>query len=272
MNLKICSILQLKNEHRNGNLIRCLENCKRWSDEICILDDASTDGSQEIYLNYTDKDHIILKKQSNFGMEMFYKKELLDLARKFNPTFIGWIDGDTILSRQWTNSCKDMLEPLMSTLVDGVYLHNLNLWRSPCYYRTDLSYDGLWHMVFWRVSNNLRYAPRPGLHQQPFPLGIYAPIKASYEDCLIHYGFANKEAIIEKYLRYKGHGQKGWGLDRLIDEQTSFVLQKVPKDWYPEENIPEDYDTCDMPQPIDYGQYRKYNNYEEFLADQQKGI
>ncbi len=32
---------------------------------------------------------------------------------------------------------------------------------------------------------------------------------------LLHYGFASRRWIIEKYLDYKGYGQNGWGLERL---------------------------------------------------------
>ena len=51
--MRLVAFLQLRNELENGNLIRCLENCKKWADDIYIYDDCSDDGSQEIYQKYT---------------------------------------------------------------------------------------------------------------------------------------------------------------------------------------------------------------------------
>lgn len=264
--MKIAAFLQLRNEHQNGNLIRCLSNCRQWSDEIWIYDDASDDGSQDIYLDYTTRDRIIFGTKRDFGAEVFHKQQLLTKVMRSRPDWIIWIDGDTILCRRWTEKCRDILANCDRMGMDGVYLHNLNLWRHPAYYRLDMAFDGLWHMVAWKASGRLHYTPRMGLHQQQFPHGILCPGRAPYEEPLIHYGFASHKAIVNKYLMYKAHGQRGHNLDRLIDEQTSFVLQKVPREWYPEENVPSDYDQAPLPAPLTYDEFREFASIDDMLA------
>jgi len=106
--MRLVAFLQLYNELENGNLIRCLENCKRWADDIYIYDDCSTDGSQEVYTQYTEKKNIILGSTHDFSMELFHKQQLLDLVLGSNPQWIGWIDGDCVLCKELTERCKTL--------------------------------------------------------------------------------------------------------------------------------------------------------------------
>ena len=264
--MRVVAFLQLHNELENGNLIRCLDNCSRWADDIFIYDDCSDDGSKQVYLKYTDEKNIIFGSERKFQEELFHKQELLALTLKTNPNWIGWIDGDAILDRFLTANCKDFLQMIEEKGYDAAKLHNLNLWRHPAYYRLDNKFNGLWHVVFWKNNGNLHYEPTVGLHQRQYPHGIEesrmceTPQKVN----LLHYGFSSERLIVKKYLTYKALGQDGWELDRLIDEQSSFVLEKVPKKFYPEDNIPEDYDTAVVPQPITYDEYRKYHSWDEY--------
>jgi hypothetical protein len=74
---------------------------------------------------------------------------------------------------------------------------------------------------------------KPGLHQRAFPETVKLVFRA--EDVkVIHYGFASERLLAYKYLTYKSYGQSGYLLDRLIDEST-LVLEKVPKELFPEE-------------------------------------
>ena len=120
--MKIAAFLQLYNELENGHLIRCLENCRQWADEIFIYDDASTDGSWKVYFDYTDKDHVIFGKGRDFQAEIFHKQELLSLVQKSNPDWIFWQDGDAILNRCMTTSLHEMLGRLPDSY-DGVDVH-----------------------------------------------------------------------------------------------------------------------------------------------------
>jgi glycosyltransferase involved in cell wall biosynthesis len=262
--MKLIAFLQLYNELSSGNLLRCLDNCKQWAEEIFIYDDRSDDGSYDAYLKYTDPSHIIVGKKRNFSEEIFHKKELLNLALKSKPDWIGWIDGDAVLSKWILDNWKTFLPNASKNGYDGILVHNMNLWRHPAFYRIDNKFDRLWHMVFWRNNGNLHYKPTAGLHQHQYPLGIKRHTKLATDQVLLHYGFASETAIARKYLTYKSYGQKGWELDRLIDEQSSFEIHKVEKSIYPDGLVPDDYDTVAPLSPISFNEYRKFKSWEEF--------
>jgi len=264
--MKLIAFLQLYNELENGNLIRCLENCKKWADDIFIYDDCSTDGSQEVYKKYTDTRNILFGTKRNFKREMFHKQQLLTLALKSNPDWIGWIDGDCTFCRELTEDCKGFLSKIEKEGFTSSKLHNLNLWRHPAFCRLDNKFDGLWHVVFWKNTGKLHYSPEEKLHRPGFPSGLFlkkqfVPLKSL---SLLHYGFGTEFNIIKKYLTYKSHGQIGWNLDRLIDEQCSFQLEKVPRSRYPEGDVPIDYDTISVPQPLTYDECRGFLSWEQF--------
>lgn len=258
---KIIAFLQLYNESEKGNLVRCLENCKQWSDEIVIYDDASTDDSLNIYLNYTDRNNIIIGTENEFNKELYHKQKLLELALSKDPDYIGWIDGDDIFDKALTEDMQGFLNYLPSN-IDAVWLHNVNLWRDECFYRVDSEFNSNEKANIWRNNGNLKYEPSIGLHKPQTPIGLENYIK--YGHNLIHYGFSSERSIVRKYLDYKKQGQNGWMLDRLIDE-SSMRLFKLPKEVYPTKNIPLHYDTVEEPIRLTYDQYRVYNSWEEYV-------
>lgn len=258
----IAAFLQLYNERENNHLRRVLENCRQFADEIFIYDDQSTDDSYDVYLEYTDRANIIVGSAHHFQAELFNKARLLDLTLSKSPEWIIWLDGDDCLEAELTYNLRDHLREWEKQGVDGVYLHNRNLWRHPAYYRVDNYFDDLFKVNIWRNTGNLEYEPRLGLHQQQHPLGMNNIIKSSHN--LLHYGFASEEWIAKKYLTYKSLGQSGWALDRLIDEQSSYELRKAPLYWFPVDNVPEDYDTAPEPKALSYSKYRKFNSWAEY--------
>ncbi len=272
--MKIVAFLQLRNESENGNLVRCLDNCSKWSDEIFIYDDCSTDDSSEVYKKYTEDKNIIFGTGRNFINELFNKQKLLELTLSHDPTWIIWLDGDAILSRLITNHCKDIIIELDKRGFDSGSIHNMNLWRHPAFYRLDNKYNDLRYLSFWKNNGNLSYQNiKPGLHQQQAPSGMVNTAAFTDDHRNIHYGFASEENIVKKYLMYKSFGQKGWALDRLVNEISSFHLEKVPENLYPEENVPPDYGTTETPKPLTYNQYRNFNSWEEYVdKDKDKSI
>lgn len=244
--MKIAAFIQAYNELSKGHLIRCLENVKIWADEIFIYDDCSTDGSQEVYKLYTPTENIIFGKERSFKNEQFNKQKLLNLTLSKNPDWIFWIDVDTIADRVLTYNLRDILREADSINVDGVICHNYNLWRSDCFVRMDDSFDSCNPLCIWKNNGNLKYDAKSGLHGQLFPNGMNRIIQTNYN--LLHYGFASEEWIINKYNMYKNEGQSGWALDRLITEGAEFSVKKLPKDIYPPENIPVNYDMVKIPE------------------------
>ncbi len=266
--MKLVAFLQLYNELENGNLRRCLENCSKWADDIFIYDDCSDDGSQEVYTEYTDRKNILSGQERKFHEELFHKQRLLELTLKSNPDWIGWIDGDAILDRFLMESCRNFLNMIEEKGYEAVKAHNMNLWRHPAYYRLDNKFNASWPVVFWKNKGTLHYDPTASLHRRQYPQGIGKSkiYKAPPDVHLLHYGFSSEMLIAKKYLVYKALGQRGWALNRIIDEQSSFVLDKVPRELFPEENIPDDYDVALAPQPLRYDEYRKHHSWEEYRA------
>jgi glycosyltransferase involved in cell wall biosynthesis len=260
----IAAFLQLYNENENGHLRRVLENCRQWSDEIFIYDDRSTDDSYEVYLEYTDRENIIVGANHYFQAELFNKARLLDLTLAKSPDWIVWVDGDDSLDAELTYNLRGHIAEWEQQGVDGIYLHNRNLWRHPAYYRIDNYYDGLFKVNIWRNTGSLHYSPTVGLHQNQHPLGMANIIKSSHN--LLHYGFASEEWIAKKYLTYKSLGQSGWALDRLIDEQSTYELRKAPLYWFPVDQVPDDYDTIEQPKALSYSKYRNCSSWEDYLG------
>ena len=243
--MKIAAFIQAYNELSNGHLYRCLNNVSLWADEIFIYDDCSTDGSRDVYLQCTKEDNIIWGKERNFKNEQFNKSRLLDLTLKSNPDWIFWIDVDTIADRTLTNDLKNVLTEIDKAGYDSVKCHNVNLWRHRAFSRMDDQFNDLYPLCIWKNTGNLKYVPSAGLHGQIFPNGMNNVCKLDLK--LLHYGFATKEWIINKYNLYKSMGQHDWALNRLITENSSFKISKVAKEIYPKENIPPDYDWAPIP-------------------------
>ena len=261
--VKIAAFLQLYNESSNGHLVRCLNNCAQWADDIFIYDDCSTDDSEEIYKRYTD--NVILGQKRDFVNELFHKQDLLEFAQTSNPDWIIWQDGDAILSRDLTRDLRDMLSDMGK--YDGLRVHYMNLWRHPAFQRLDHGFDSLAPLMAWKNKSTLRYEPVKGLHRRQYPKGITKSRNVSDNYRVLHYGFASEYWIVKKYLTYKSHGQWGDNLRRLVDETTSFRLEKVPKEMFPEGNLPLDYDTVSPPEPITYDQYKSYKSWEEYESN-----
>lgn len=262
--MRLMAFLQLFNELENGNLIRCLSNCRKWADEIFIYDDCSSDGSQEVYKQYTSEKNIIYGVKREFKAELFHKQQLLALVLKSNPDWIGWIDGDAILCKHLTENAKDFLAGIESCGHDGCFLHNINLWRHPAYYRVDNKYDSLGHLVFWKNNGHLYYQPVKKLHRKQYPIGMENVSGTPGGLPLLHFGFSSKRLIIKKYLTYKECGQTGWHLDRIIDELTTFGLRKTPKEWFPIGTLPDDFDIAPRPQPLSYDEIRSLSSWQEY--------
>ena len=110
-----------------------------------------------------------------------------------------------------------------------------NLWRSDVWYRVDQGYHNLhlhWFPL-WGKPTRLWFEEIKGLHHGQVPQGTIrgCPVDVS----VIHLGFSKDRYIVDKYLNYKSLGQKGWELDRLIDEET-LTIEKLPEkiipDWF----------------------------------------
>lgn len=249
---KIVSITQVFNEIEKDNLVRFFKYLKPVVDEIVIYDDCSTDGSYEYALENTN--HVIRGFKNDFSNEINHRDILIKKALSLNPDFILWIDADEILSNGSEKTLIDLCDKCIEEDYNGVQFHEINLWRSKTWKRTDSLFNDGWFTRLWKASSDLELkTDKKGLHQNLVPLQIDKVFKQN-DSFFIHYGFSSEKNLAFKYLTYKKHGQSGYeGLERIIDERI-LKLEKVDKNIFPaelyEEEIP--------PIKLDYLESRKY--------------
>ena len=238
--MRICAFIQMHNEAQKGNLTRCLENVRQWADDIVIYDDASTDNSVEIALNYTN--HIIRGKKNCFKEELFHKQQLLELALSLKPDWIMWIDCDEILDREATTGGLRKVAENAPPTVNAYSFHQLNLWRSQTYARIDSLFDKGWFCRLWRVTPNIHFETKAGIHLRIYPITItkISVVQSQYR--VIHYGFWDyKQTMMKIGASYKDYdilyrvASENWILN-----ETKCECYKVPTEVFPRENIPPD--------------------------------
>lgn len=230
---RIVCICQIYNELEKGNLPRFFKYIKPLVDVIVIYDDGSTDGSYEYALLKTP--YVIRGGKNDFSDEIRHRQTMLEKAIELKTDFILWLDADEIL----TNNAKEELPKICQTMIekkiDGINLHELNIWRSATWRRMDSLFDNGWFTRIWRVKDELSFTlGKKGLHQSLVPPQIKI-ISNSNKLNVFHYGFSNEKNLAYKYLIYKSHGQRGYNLlDRLINEDQ-LTLEKIPENLFPNE-------------------------------------
>lgn len=245
--MKIVGFTQLRNELAKGNLRNWLRQMFEICEYVYVYDQASDDGSQEVYKEYP-KLVVIQSNTNRFKEEIICKGELLNrlLSEQPDTDFILWLDGDSLLDASLTRNnnaiLMDICRHAKNNNIDGILVEHYNLWRSDTHYRIDNQYHSLSGGVcaIWRNNGHLRYDEVNGLHKPQYPKGIQRTTSIPFG--IIHRGFATDYQIMTKYDVYKSHGQTGWALDRLLDESTLDVLKINPSvlpDWF---NISDDND------------------------------
>ncbi len=224
--MKLAAILMAYNELEKGNLIHCLDSLSRYCDDIIVYDDASNDGSIDVYNQYGC--YVIQGSSNDFKNELEHKQQQLEFCKKIGSDWIFRIDADEILDeRGASGGLRDLL---INTDKPSFAFHTINLWRSPCFYRLDNSYNSVVFNRLWRCTPNLHFNIKEGLHLTNYPVGA-TDNEGFTEFEILHYGFASNEAILDKHHMYKTHGQSGWALNRLIDEGTLRVARSK-SEWF----------------------------------------
>lgn len=221
--MKIIGFAQLHNELEQGNLFNFVDSM-RICDEVYVYDQASTDGSAEVYraAGYT----VYYSEINDHYNEVLCKDYLLRRILKEHPDadWIFWLDGDTILDKRLWD--RQTFEAMLSIpeKYDHIMPFHYNLWRSDTYFRTDNKFHCLNQNVaaFWRVRSTLSFGDDMGLHVRNCPLQLRS--RSTTEYALIHRGFATDENLIKRfrrnYNRYVEHGESPWITMRSIDETT----------------------------------------------------
>tara|TARA_R110000803_G_C11989495_1_gene321980 strand:- start:36199 stop:36984 length:786 start_codon:yes stop_codon:yes gene_type:complete len=229
--MKIVGFAQLRNELSKGNLHNWFSGMGG-CDFIYIFDQASDDGSQEVYAQH-DNVRVVQSDKNRFDEELSCKRELLGLLLEEHPDtdWILWLDGDTMPEQRLIDddfACLKMwCEFYKGEGRDGIRVGHLNLWRSKKHYRLDSRYHHLNKagvLCLWRNNGHLSFPSHNGLHKNQFPDGMGNVVKR-VDFSLVHYGFSTDEQIVDRYNTYKSFGQGGNDLDRLIDEQHLDVAE-----------------------------------------------
>lgn len=242
---RIVGFAQIYNELHKGNLVRFVKYIKNYVDELVIYDDGSTDGSYEYLLNHTK--YIIRGTVNNFKNELENKQKLLDLAITLKPDFILWLDADEILSAN--TNIQDMCDVVMKNDLDGIEMHEINLWRSQTFARVDNLYDTGWFTRLWRVVPNMKFNVKSGLHKSQVPTSI-RKIARVKNYAVIHYGFSDYKNLAYKYFTYRKHGQSGYYLYRIILEEPDNIINQILS------QDPKYLSLIKENQPIEYNLYK----------------
>lgn len=270
--MKIYAFIQMFNEKTTGHLERCLNNCMQWADKIIIYDDKSTDDSVEFAKKYTE--HIILGEKNEWLKETFHKEILLKYIHNMveTPDWILWLDCDEIVDRNCIINLKKICEEKKNENIDAFAFQQINLWRGERYYRTDgLLYSEKykadsgcgWFVRLWKYSNELTIKQIIGADQRLYPITIKNIKPCDFK--IIHYGFSNyknvmkhigvnnedKKSLIdiasgERYVVLANQGIEwaksyvvnGIGIPNMFLNESQLTVEKIPNDWFPEENIP----------------------------------
>ena len=237
--MKIVGFAQLRNELYKGNLENWFKCMSLICDYIYIYDQNSTDGSLDYYSKF-DNTTVISSSTNRFREEMICKMELLNRIKIEHPDS-DWIvafDGDALMDGRLLRNGGDVFRRLCDSLKDETYDGYVfgfkNLWRSDTYWRYDSDYNWLDEngvLPLWRFTTNIRFETKAGLHISSSPISIKTTRRLDYK--VIHRGFSTDQQIMDKYDLYGSMGQKGYLLDRFLEEgplaTTRIDLELLPE-------------------------------------------
>ena len=256
--MKLIAFIQMYNEAEKGNLVRCLENVRQWADDVVIYDDGSIDSSVEIASHYTR--HIIRGKQNCVIRELYHKQELLEYALTLFPDWLMWIDCDEILDRNATQGGLRHLATNAAPDVDAFSFHELNLWRSQTYARTDSLFNNGWFCRLWRVQAGMHFQTVEEVHARLYPITIENVQQSMFK--VIHYGFWDYKKML---VKIGALGDKEYiqtvATDNWILNETECCCYRVNDDLFPPENIPPD--VWAEPKPRTFAELLPYAEIEE---------
>jgi len=184
-----------------------------------------------------------------------------------DPDWIMWMDCDEILDRNGTlGGLRKLAEESSDLDIDAYSFHETNLWRSHTYYRVDTLFDKGWFVRLWKVKPGMSFFVEQGLHKDLFPKTIDHNKIVKSDIRVIHYGFSNYKTTLEHIGALPRDGWTKETFQKLapanwILNETECTCHKVPIDWYPEENIPENL--WEEPKPRTIDSLKSYDELEE---------
>ncbi len=232
--MKIVGMAQTFNEHKAGNLRRCLDHYSRLCDEMVVLDDASTDGSVEIIREYTD--HVIVNEENNWekNFETKNKAILLDEVMRHNPDWIVSFDADEIFDKRVFQKefFRNMLNWADAKNLNSLCFNWLHLWLSPCWYRIDKGLGQISPPRVWRNTGEMKIEITSGLHKRLWPPQMDNPARVNLN--LLHYSSSSEDKLYAKIANYIRLHPEG----NYLAVMDNAELAEVDYEWFEDQNRP----------------------------------
>lgn len=217
--MKLIAILRIKDEI--SIIKECLLKLSELVDEIIILDNGSTDGTQDKYKKFSKIVKILHTEGYNEGRD---KCMLLEEAKKRNPGWIIWIDGDEVFEKNFT---RKEIDKYMHSKYNRITFRMCNFWLDRIHCRIDGNYF-LYSLhpqrSMWKNTPSC-YFTNKKMHNGDIK-GVEGKAYISpYR--LKHYGYVDKKKIQKKFNRYlKEDKEDKRDYHKLINPNEPFVSYK----------------------------------------------
>lgn len=199
--MKLIAILRVKDEILH--IEKCLSRLTELVDEIVILDNGSTDGTLEMYSNFTKVVEIIHTVGFDEGRD---KIMLHEAAKKRKPDWILWLDGDEVFEPALNRS---VLEGYMSSSFTLVSFRMNHFWLSTKKFRVDGNFYAYTLAPMPRMWKNLQgtYFSDKKIHNGGIR-GLKGKSKVSIYR-ILHYGYTDKHKVDSKVKLYENVDKNG---------------------------------------------------------------
>jgi len=200
---EVLGLMRIKNESQS--IRESIESQLPICDRVLVLDDHSTDGTQDIVRSFGDR-CVLVDSQFDGVSEGRDKRFLLAYAIAVNPAWVLWIDGDEVLE----DNAKRLFEEEFARPEACAYvLRMLYFWDSLTQIRMDGVYGYIAKPSLFRVrgqdTSKLFIPAGTGsadLHNNGnCPVGLVGHAYASAAR-IKHYGYVHKEERHRKYEFY----------------------------------------------------------------------
>lgn len=224
---RIIGSLVIKNE-LDRYLIECIRHSQAFLDEIFVYDDISTDGSAQACANLGCRTVVRPASDPSF-MEhegYFRYNAWLALEKIIQPQIDDWIfsfDADEFLVSE-----KDTRDTLEKAIYKAKHNTSIVIPRPEIFKvengKTYSRIDGFWNNI--RCTRLFKYRPNGDWNLVPMGCGSEPTYVAkgprsnhSLSLELLHYGYARKQDLEEKYMRYNNlekHGHNDSHIQSII--------------------------------------------------------
>jgi glycosyltransferase involved in cell wall biosynthesis len=192
--MKLVAILRIKDQILT--IEDCFSKLSTLVDEIVVVDNGSTDGTLEAYKKYPKVVRVLETVGFNEGRDKIMAHEE---AKKRNPDWILWIDGDEVFENHFN---RKILDGYMNSHYNRITFRMCNFWLS----QKRCRYDGEYYLYtlhpqrsMWRNIESA-YFKDLVIHNGDIQGVTGASYISPYR--IKHYGYVYKQKIEEKMKVY----------------------------------------------------------------------